>query len=111
MTTTTTTVSTTTHTTSTTLTTTTITVSSTTLTTTTTFWPLHPPPTSLFCFSLVMPWGSTEPGLLKWQRSENKSIFACDEHAVYSNTTSEDLDGLEPKIVNHTLYAPIGGQW
>jgi hypothetical protein len=49
--------------------------------------------------------------LLRWQKQENKSIFACDEHAVYSNTTSEDLRGLTPRIVEHDLSCPIGGQW
>jgi hypothetical protein len=41
----------------------------------------------------------------------NKSIFACDEHAIYSNTSSEDLKGLDLRIVHKDLWCPIGGAW
>jgi hypothetical protein len=58
-----------------------------------------------------MPWGTNEPALLRWQRGANKSIFACEKHAVYSNTTSEDLKGLDIMKIDHDLSCPIGGQW
>jgi hypothetical protein len=38
------------------------------------------------------------------------SIFACDRHAVYSNTTSEELRDLEPRIVKYDLTCQLRGR-
>jgi hypothetical protein len=73
--------------------------------------PKDPDPTSLFCFSLALPSGSAEPELLRWQHSEHRGIFACDEHAVYSNITSKILRTLKPRIFDADLSCPKGGTW
>lgn len=65
-------------------------------------------PHTLFCFMLIVPWGY-EQSLVRWQYAKCKGIFSCDLSDVYSNVTI-DL-GFENKIVNHSLEAPIGGQW
>jgi len=65
--------------------------------------------TSLFCFSLMLPDGE-EPNLLRWQYTERKSIFQCDHFAVYSDRIM-DVGGLQTRVVETSLYAPIGGAW
>lgn len=65
---------------------------------------------SLFCFMLVVPWGR-EHELVTWQHKAHKGIFNCDQHAVYSNTTNLNLNGVQVQVVQTDLHCPIGGQW
>jgi len=60
---------------------------------------------TFFCFSLAMPFGY-EPGLLRFQRRRNTSIFGCDATAVYSNRT---IKGIETTIVEKDLTVHPGG--
>jgi len=69
---------------------------------------------TLYCFSLMMPFGY-EPGLLAEQHRKGTSIFACDEHEVFSNTSALMPSG-EPAPVNVTpvegsLAVEYGGRW
>lgn len=62
---------------------------------------------SLFCFSLMLPWGY-EPQLLQMQITERRSIFACDEFAVYSNKVM-NLSVVRTRVVDTNLHCKIGG--
>jgi len=64
---------------------------------------------SLFCFSLMLPWGY-EFGLLSSQLSGKKSIFACDEAAVYSSGVL-DLGGVQTVKVDSDLHCKYGGEF
>lgn len=57
---------------------------------------------SLFCFSLIQPQGY-EKDLISLQHKQNASIFACEEHAVYSSTNIEINPGLHTAIVHTNL--------
>lgn len=63
---------------------------------------------SLWCFSLMLPWGA-EPPLLRMQLAEHQSIFACDESAVYSNPAIDLGGGVKTKVVPVDLHCPVGG--
>lgn len=65
---------------------------------------------SLFCFSLVLPWGN-ERSLLRLQYTKGASIFACDEYAAYSNMSFEVAPAVHTRIVNTNLACPLGGQF
>jgi len=65
---------------------------------------------SIFCFSLMLPWGYEE-GLLKFQYSHGQGIFGCDEYAVYSNQDIQVADGVAAKIVNSNLHCTMGGEF
>jgi len=67
-------------------------------------------PASLFCFSLMLPWGP-ERKLIQWQLTHEKSIFACNEWAVYSNATLELGGSVSTRVVHTNLECPIGGKW
>jgi len=68
------------------------------------------PGQSMFCFSLMLPWGY-EKGLLKHQYTRGASIFACDEYAVYSNQEILIADGLKTGIVKSDLKCKMGGEF
>lgn len=65
---------------------------------------------SLFCFSLMLPYGY-EPVLLGWQFEQGASIFACDEYAVYSNVTLTVAPGLASQPVASSLACAKGGEF
>jgi bacterioferritin-associated ferredoxin len=64
----------------------------------------------------MMPFGY-EPNLMKSQKDKGAGIFECDEHAIYSNSTTWIKDGWGdlPISVDHvvpvSLWAPMGGRW
>lgn len=63
---------------------------------------------SLFCFSVMVSWGY-EPGLVRMQADERRSIFACDGSAVYSNAEM-DFGSVTSRIVRGTdLHCEKGG--
>jgi len=62
---------------------------------------------TLFCFSLMLPWGY-EPGLLRMQLQRGQSIFACDATEVYSSKQI-DLGGLITVDLGIDLHCPLGG--
>mmetsp|Transcript_51790 Transcript_51790/g.110797 ORF Transcript_51790/g.110797 Transcript_51790/m.110797 type:complete len:671 (-) Transcript_51790:74-2086(-) len=64
---------------------------------------------SLYCFSLVTPW-SKEPELVEWQRARQKSIFACNASAIYSNPQIK-VGGVETNAVPIDLHCPLGGRF
>jgi len=68
------------------------------------------PGQSLFCFSLVLPWGY-ERSLLVLQYSEKASIFGCDEYAVYSNESFAVAPAVETAVVASNLVAKKGGEF
>uniref|UniRef100_A0A7S0B3I9 WW domain-containing protein n=1 Tax=Pyrodinium bahamense TaxID=73915 RepID=A0A7S0B3I9_9DINO len=65
---------------------------------------------SVFCFSLVLPWGY-ERSLLSLQYETGASIFACDEYAVYSNITMEVAPGIQTLAFDSDLVAHKGGEF
>ncbi|CAK0879775.1 unnamed protein product [Prorocentrum cordatum] len=70
---------------------------------------------SLYCFALMMP-DTYEEALLLWQVNEGAGIFACDEAAVYSNTSRELVPAPgRPSVttlrVNSTLSCDSGGEF
>lgn len=77
---------------------------STTMTTTTL------PGLSLFCFALMLPWGY-EPHLMKKQLKVRKSIFDCDESAVYSSEVIDLGEGFETHDLGIDLHCKYGGQF
>jgi len=64
-------------------------------------------PPTLFCFSLMLPWGY-EPSLLKMQLRRGQSIFACDATEVYSSEEM-DLGGFVSVDMGIDLHCPLGG--
>lgn len=62
---------------------------------------------TLFCFSLMLPWGY-EPSLLKMQRRHKSSIFACEATAVYSSE-EQDLGGIKTEDLGIDLHCKLGG--
>lgn len=69
---------------------------------------------SLFCFSLMMPFGY-EPALLEAQQDKLIGIFDCDEYSVFSNMTDtlSDDSSLKEKveILPASLAVVYGGRW
>jgi len=68
------------------------------------------PGQSLFCFSLVLPFGY-EGTLIAMQYKQGASIFACDEYATYSNKTLEVAPAVETGIVASDLVVKKGGEF
>jgi hypothetical protein len=66
--------------------------------------------TSLFCWCLCMPKGY-EPNLLRLQRRQNASLFACEEYAVYSSSVFEVAPGVTTLKVDSDLKAVYGGEF
>jgi len=74
------------------------------------------PATSLFCFSLVVPWSDYEPSLLKMQYEEGASVFQCDGYMLLSNTVLDIAPGVQTNVIGtHPrcpgLRCPIGGEF
>mmetsp|Transcript_119595 Transcript_119595/g.238229 ORF Transcript_119595/g.238229 Transcript_119595/m.238229 type:complete len:531 (-) Transcript_119595:32-1624(-) len=65
---------------------------------------------SIFCFSLMLPWGY-EKGLLQMQYRTGASIFGCDEYAVYSNQKIQVAEGVITRIVDSNLKCKMGGEF
>jgi len=69
---------------------------------------------SLYCYSLMLPFGY-EPGLLKAQKDRGVGIFACNEFAVFSNSTvlldKEVPAPVDVTLLNFSLAVPYGGKW
>jgi hypothetical protein len=68
------------------------------------------PGQSLFCYSLMLPWGY-ESTLLAFQYSKGASIFGCDEYGVYSNRRMVITPGLNTSVVQHSLKCEFGGEF
>jgi len=64
---------------------------------------------SFFCFAMVVPWGY-ERILMGMQLDIRRSIFACDEATVYSNTVI-DLGGAVTSVIDTDLHCRLGGKW
>lgn len=58
---------------------------------------------------MMVPWGY-EPGLMGMQLQLRKSIFACEEATVYTNTVM-DLGGTATSVVDADLHCDKGGIW
>jgi hypothetical protein len=65
---------------------------------------------SLYCFSLVLPWGS-EKALLEAQYQEGAGIFGCDEYAAFSSQAIKVAPGVTALVVNHDLQCAKGGEF
>lgn len=65
---------------------------------------------SLFCFSLMLPWGY-EPDLLRMQITERRSIFACEDFVVYSSVALDLGSGYTTSRIDMDLHCPLGGQY
>lgn len=69
---------------------------------------------TLYCFSLMMPFGY-EPGLLAEQQRKSASIFACDAFEVFSNSStllpSGDPAPVNVTLMNGSLAVEYGGRW
>merc|ERR1711920_926806 len=74
---------------------------------------------SLWCFVLMMPFGY-EPKLLAAQEQQRVGIFECDEHVVFTNSST--LLGPDPlpmntmfstrvQLLDFSLSVPYGGEW
>eukprot|EP00931_Biecheleriopsis_adriatica_P112908 TRINITY_DN8774_c0_g1_i1.p1 TRINITY_DN8774_c0_g1~~TRINITY_DN8774_c0_g1_i1.p1 ORF type:complete len:377 (-),score=59.76 TRINITY_DN8774_c0_g1_i1:182-1264(-) len=80
---------------------------------TTTAKPL--PKVTLFCFSLMMPWGP-ERSLLEFAASQKQGIFGCDATEVWSSDVppamSPQVGGLNISVLKGiNLYAPKERAW
>mmetsp|Transcript_70327 Transcript_70327/g.177236 ORF Transcript_70327/g.177236 Transcript_70327/m.177236 type:complete len:757 (-) Transcript_70327:89-2359(-) len=64
---------------------------------------------SFFCFAVMLPWGY-EPSLLQMQFQTNKSIFACEEWAVYTSANM-NLSGLKPTKLSIDLHCSLRGKF
>jgi hypothetical protein len=76
-----------------------------------TLWNVEEVPghSSLFCFSLCVPWTS-EPDLLRMQIGSHISIFSCDAFDVYSHPQL-DLGTYKTRLVKMDLHVPICGEF
>jgi len=68
-----------------------------------------PPPDSLYCVALMVPW-TDEPVMLEAQLKHRLGIFACDGFAVFSNPVAK-LGHLKTKLIDMDLHATIGGEY
>jgi len=73
---------------------------------------LPPRGATLFCFSVMAPAGH-EHDLVVWQLRHGVSIFACEEHAVFSNSSVQIGPGVRAHVVNHQLRCRpnAGADW
>jgi len=69
---------------------------------------------SMYCLSLMMPFGY-EPTLLAEQHKQGVGIFACDETAVFSNSTvllpEKTPSPVEVTLMPGSLAVTYGGRW
>jgi hypothetical protein len=65
---------------------------------------------SILCLSLVIPW-TDERQLVKGQFQAGRSIFACDEYAVYSNQVLDIAPGLRSGKIDSDLVCEKGGEF
>jgi len=69
---------------------------------------------SMYCLSLMMPFGY-EPSLLAEQRKQGVGIFACDETAVFSNSTvllpKKTPSPVKITLMPGSLAVTYGGRW
>jgi len=65
---------------------------------------------SLYCFALMLP-GSYEQELLNVQQRAHVSLFACDEHSVYSNVSVKLAPGVRASVVDSNLHCVKGGEF
>jgi len=82
--------------------------------------PKYPEVPSLFCVSVMLPWGY-EKGLLRWQHAQRGGkgvgIFRCNEFAVYSNESiviqekTDDIDEVKTTVMKGGLAVKFGGKW
>jgi len=72
--------------------------------------PSHYPPGSLYCFALMQPEGY-ERDLIKMQHEKRVSIFACDEHVVFSSKVLQLAEGLTTHVVDSNLRCNYGGEF
>lgn len=63
---------------------------------------------TVYCLALITPYGY-EKDIIRYQYEHNFGIFACDEHAVYSNTTFEVAPGLTTSAIVSDMHANYGG--
>jgi len=68
------------------------------------------PGQSLYCFSLMLPWGY-ERSLLRLQYQEGASIFGCDGYTVFSNREMELAPGFHTFYVDSDLKCQLGGEF
>jgi len=68
------------------------------------------PGRSLFCFSLVLPWGY-EQRLLAFQYERGAGIFGCDEYCLFSNRTLQVAPGVTTGLVVSNLVVKMGGEF
>mmetsp|Transcript_71856 Transcript_71856/g.202871 ORF Transcript_71856/g.202871 Transcript_71856/m.202871 type:complete len:350 (+) Transcript_71856:61-1110(+) len=67
-------------------------------------------PPSLYCFAVTLPSGN-EPELLRAQLEERESLFACDEHAVFSNVTFYIGARVATSPIGGSMDVNYGGKW
>ncbi|CAK0788508.1 unnamed protein product, partial [Prorocentrum cordatum] len=68
-------------------------------------------PSTLWCYSLMIPTDYYELSLIKWQHERQVSIFACDGYAVYSSDETEISDDLVTAKVDSDLKCEKGGEF
>jgi len=82
--------------------------------------PKYPDVPSLFCVSVMLPWGY-EKALLRWQHAQKDGtgvgIFRCNDFAVYSNESiviqekTKDLEEVKTTVMEGNLEVKFGGKW
>lgn len=82
--------------------------------------PQYPDTPSLFCVSVMLPWGY-EKGLLRWQHAQKDGkgvgIFRCNDFAVYSNESiviqekTDEIDEVKTTVMEGKLAVKFGGKW
>jgi len=65
-------------------------------------------PGSLYCLALIQPHGD-ELTLLQMQHAERVSMFACEEHAIFSNAEVKVGPGVHTKVIESDLKCEVGG--
>jgi len=72
------------------------------------------PRPSLFCFSLMLPWGN-EVSLIRSQLEKGAGIFKCNKWAVFSNASVELTPGppvaLRAEVIPGSLKCGFGGEY
>jgi len=71
------------------------------------------PNVSLYCFSLMMPFGY-EPKLLLEQKKRSVGIYACNEAVVFSNVSTLMSGAPSPvhvELIGGSLAVAYGGRW
>jgi hypothetical protein len=65
-------------------------------------------PGSLYCLALTQPHGD-ELTLLQMQHAERVSLFACEEHAIFSNAEVKVGPGVQTNVIESDLKCEVGG--